>query len=149
MKKYSYFLIPLFTIFYLLFTAAAPASAHTWRLGTPLVPCGQNVNFPGTADDESKPCDRCQLFHLLKHLIDFGLLFILPVGGTLIFIYAGVLYILSGANPGMQGKARGIFTSTIYATLVIVLAWLITNTILVNLGDNVAANWYQFQCKAN
>ncbi len=126
----------LFSSFYFLFSVPF-ASAQTWNIGQPLVPCG----YQG-----GPACTRCELFHLLKNLMDFGFLFVLPFGGTLAFIYAGVLYILSAANPGMQGRARDIFTNTMYATIIICLAWVITNTILVNLGDNVSSNWYSFQC---
>jgi hypothetical protein len=61
-----------------------------------------------------------------------------------------VLYVLGAANPGLVGKANTIFKETIYAIIVIGLAWIITNTVLVNLGNNIKYKtpgaWYTFSC---
>ena len=134
MKKKIFAFILLSTLCFLLSTSIA--SAWTW--GEPLVPCGTSAN-PAT-------CTRCDLFHLLKNLIDFGLFAIVPVGGTLLFILAGIYYILGAANPSLLGRGKTIFENSFYAIIMIALAWLITNTILTNLGDNVSGNWYSFQC---
>ncbi len=134
MKKKIFAFILLSTLYFLLSTSIA--SAWTW--GEPLVPCGTSAN-PAT-------CTRCDLFHLLKNLIDFGLFAIVPVGGTLLFILAGIYYILGAANPSLLGRGKTIFENSFYAIVMIALAWLITNTILSNLGDNVSGNWYSFQC---
>ncbi len=134
-----------FSIAFLMFFIAAPAYAVDWL---PLVPCGLNQNPEGATQDYTHLCTQCDLFHLLRNLI-FAIQFgFVPVGGALLFLWAGFLYMLGGANPGYVGRAKEIFTNTVYAIIVISLAWVITNTILQNLAPDQAASWFQFSCTA-
>lgn len=114
------------------------SSVSAWTYGQPLVPCDTSAN--------PKPCGLCDLWALAKNIIDFILIGVTPVVGTLLFILAGVYYLLGGANPGLTSRAKNIFTNTIYAIILMVLAWLIVNTIIVNLGSNVPGKWYQLTC---
>ncbi len=130
--------------------------AHTdpnspfWLPGEPIVPCGQVNDFQGSPDDERVPCDQCQLWHLLKHLVDFILIAAAPILATVFFIVAGVYMILGGANPGMLSQGKSIFKNTFIGLLIVMLAWLITNTLINSLvAPNFGGNplpWYEFYC---
>lgn len=126
------------------------AGAVDWL---PLVPCGLNAR-PADGDPNTnytQPCNRCELLHLLRNLIFAVMLGVVPLGGTLLFVIAGFLWILGGANPGYVSQAKSIFTNTFYAILVIALAWIIVNTIIKSIAkDEIFANqpWYKFACTA-
>ncbi len=129
----------------LLMVLAPSAFAVDWL---PLVPCGLNPG-PGVDPARTKPCNQCDLFKLLKNLIDMVLFGITAPLATLFFVAAGLLYILSGANPGLASRARSIGTNTFYALLIIGSAWLIVNTLLRSfVKDNVAAEWWKITCSA-
>jgi hypothetical protein len=134
------------------FVPARFAFAHSdlnspfWTPGQPIVPCGQSKDSPTTPwDDETQPCDYCQLFHLLRHLIDFVLIAAAPVLATTFFIIAGVMMMFGGANPGMLAQGKRIFKDTMIGLLIVMLAWLITNTIIRTLTDQGDA-WTSFKC---
>ncbi len=119
----------------------------------PIVQCGhtQSADFVGPIEnpDYYKPCTACGFFKMVKNTIDFMLYIITPVLATTFFIWAGFMILLSGANPGLYGKAKNIFTNTIYAVIIILCAWLITNTFIQAFGPaNMAGNWWQYQCPA-
>lgn len=129
----------------LFFVLAPVVSAVDWL---PLVPCGVKSDPTRSAE-----CNQCELLHLLRNVI-FAIQFgFVPIFGGLMFVYAGILYVLGAANPGLITKANNIFKESIYAIIIIGVAWLITNTVLVNLGSNITYNgrvdgkWYEFQCK--
>ncbi len=116
-----------------------------WTPGEPLVPCG----IKGYPD-----CTKCELLHLVRHLIDFMLLAAGPVLATLFFIIAGVYIMLGGANPGMLAQGKRIFKDTVIGLLIIMLAWVITNTLINTLvqqavgpGINFSFDtWWAISC---
>ena len=113
-------------------------SAHAGFL--PIVQCGTST---------TKECNTCDLFAMVKRMIDFGIYVFTPAVATAFFIYAGFLMLLSGANPGLFGKAKGIFTNTIYGVAIVLTAWLITNTFIINFGPaNAQKSWSEFTCPA-
>src|SRR3989344_2877742 len=131
-----------------LFLVFAPlAQAVEWL---PLVPCGLNPpENPADrlADSYYQPCNRCDLLKLLKNLIDMMLFGVTAPLATLFFVFAGLLYILSGANQGLASRARSIGTNTFYALLIIGGAWLIVNTLLRSFADeNIATDWWKLTC---
>lgn len=107
----------------------------------PIVQCGNSVN--------PAPCTTCDFFKLVKNLIDFTLYVLTPILATVLFIWAGFQMLLAGANPGLYSNAKNIFKNTIYGVIVVLTAWLITNTFIQALGPaNMTGNWWQFQCPA-
>src|SRR3989344_3490931 len=108
-------------------------STGFWTPGDPIVPCGASKNDPDTSyDDESLACTRCDLLHLLRHLIDLVLVFIAPVVGTLFFIVAGVMIMMGGDNPAMLSRGKGIFTNTLIGIFIILMALLGCNKLILN-----------------
>ena len=170
------FLILLSTFYFLLSTSALAHTRNEglWRIGQPIVPCGRTLpgggqciidpqnntgecfggsNGGNTCFDNSdcgnqQPCTQCQLWHLLKHLIDFVLVAAAPILATLFFIIAGVYIMLGGANPGMLSTGKSIFKNTFIGILIVMLSWLITNTLIQSLADPTAigGNWYEYSC---
>lgn len=116
--------------------------------GWPLVPCGLSQDNPATTIVESKPCGRCDLFQLLKNLIDFVSYGLMPPLAVLFFVWAGFLILLSGANPGLYAQGQTIFKNTFYGIIILLLAWMITNTLILSIGAsyNNASNWWEFTC---
>lgn len=124
------------------------ALAHNgglWTPGVPLVPCG---NIAGG----DVPCDKCQLWHLLKHLIDFIMVAAAPIMATIFFVIAGVYLMLGGANPGMLSTGKRMFKDTFIGLLIVMMAWLMVNTLIRSLvdpltyGSGPGMDWYEFYC---
>src|SRR3989338_11146857 len=107
--------------------------------GLPIVQCGTST----TAD-----CTRCDLFKLLKNLIDFTVGVLMPAVAILFFVWAGFLILLGGANTNLVTQGRQIFSTTFFGILIMLSAWMITNTFIKSIGYNYdnADNWWQFTC---
>ena len=116
----------------------------------PLVPCGLNPPPLGeTRLDASyyQPCNRCDLFKLLKNVIDFVLIGLMPPAAAILFVWGGFLILMGGANPGMISKGKDIFWNTSIGVAIILASWLMTNTIIRSIAaDNIAPEWWKFQC---
>lgn len=144
-------LVVLAFIFYFLFLNIA--SAHTsglWTPGDSIVPCGKTppAGFVGPLTPEQQPCTQCDLLHLLKHLIDFILVAASPILATTFFIVAGVYMMLGGDNASMLSTGKSIFKNTFIGLLIVVLSWLITNTLIKSLADPsaIGGEWWSFTC---
>ena len=100
-----------------------------------LVPCTGNTE-----------CTVCHLQVLAMNVLNF-LVMISAVVAALLFVNAGVLYVMSSANPGNIAKAHKIFTSTLVGAVIIFASWLLINTIMMSLvaGDNFTG-WNNLLC---
>jgi hypothetical protein len=81
----------------------------------------------------AKPCDFDAFIKLLNNIITW----ILSIATTIFaisFIYGGFLYVTSGDKPGNRDKAKDILWSTLKGFVIILVAWLIVYTILINLA---------------
>ena len=133
----SYFLLSTF------------AWAHTdggfWKPGDSIVPCG---NIKDASGEVINPCTQCELLHLTRHIIDFLMIAATPILATFFFVIAGVFLMVGGANPGMLSTGKRIFKDTFIGLVIVMMAWLITNTIIRTLADPgvVGNKWYEFSC---
>lgn len=107
-----------------------------------LVPCGLDPNG-------SDACNICDLFKLADNVIKFFVFKLVPLIATLSFVYAGVLFLTSGASPGNFTAAKTIMTNVSIGLALIFSAWMITNTLihLAVVDQNIADHWYQIECK--
>ncbi|MBI2674210.1 MAG: putative Ig domain-containing protein [Candidatus Yanofskybacteria bacterium] len=107
--------------------------------GLPIVQCGTST---------TEPCGRCDLFKLLKNLIDFTTYVLMPAVAILLFVWAGFLILLGGASTALVAKGRQIFSTTFFGILIMLSAWMITNTLIKSIGSNYdrADNWWEFTC---
>ena len=112
------------------------AQAVSWW---PLVPCGTSIN--------PTPCNRCDLLKLLKNIIDFVLVGLMPPVAAILFVWGGFLILMGGANPGWISQGRSIFWNTAMGIAIILASWLITNSIIRSLAeDNIAPEWWKLEC---
>lgn len=111
-----------------------------------LVPCARLVDNPATGDiDESKPCNICALFYMLKNITNF-ILDLAISAGVFILILCGLFYAFSSGNPGKIEKAKNIMGKTIGGIALVFIAWLIIAIILQALGYANISIWNQVNC---
>ena len=92
-----------------------------------IVPCGR----------EGQPaCTTCDIFVLASNVINFILFTVTPAIAVLLFLIAGFMILLGGANPGLITTGKNIFKTTVYGLLLVFGAWMLTNTILKSLAGN-------------
>ena len=88
---------------------------------------------------------------LAMRILNF-LVMISAVVAALLFVNAGVLYVMSSANPGNIAKAHKIFTSTLVGAVIIFASWLLINTVmssLVDRGNSSFTGWNNLLCTGN
>lgn len=113
-----------------------PLGASAQLLG-PLVECGnQIVITEGCPAPDGGPgytvageCDFCDIVKLAQKLINFFVAFTVVVA-TLMFVYAGILYMTSASNEGNIKKAHGIFWSVLMGLVFVLAAWLIVDVVM-------------------
>jgi len=105
----------------ILIIAAAPNIAFAW--GGVSSYCTQ----PGGG------CSLCDGIRMVKAALDWINAVSISLGMLSILI-GGIMYVFAGANPGLVGKAKGIFKATAIGLGFIFGAWLIVNIILVGTG---------------
>ncbi len=151
-------LIVIFSVF-LFVTLSQTVFAVSWW---PLVPCGlqaqpkdsNGVELPKTGlngHDYTQLCNRCDLLRLLKNIIDFVLVGLMPPAAAILFVWGGFLILMGGANPGWISEGKKIFWNTAIGVAIISSSWLITNTIIKSVANESVTNpntpWYQFECR--
>ena len=105
-----------------------------------LVPCGHGA-----------PCDLCDLYVLVKNIIDFILLkFILPVA-VISLLIGGILILTSRGNPSQLQTGKAALYNTVIGIIIAFAAWLLISTLLSTLGFknfNGGLPWNKFpECK--
>jgi len=88
-----------------------------------LVPCGN----PGQGE-----CDFGALVELIRRIIEFIVTLSVFVA-TGLFAWAGVLYFTAGGDTGKIDKAHKIFYSVAIGFVIILISWLVVDTILKTL----------------
>ncbi len=132
-------LIATFSVFLFVALSQTVLAVSWW----PLVPCGTSVN--------PAECTTCDLFRLVKNIIDFVLIGLMPPLATLLFVWGGFLILMGGANPGLISQGKTICWNAAIGIAIISASWLITNTIIKSLAEESVTNpnvpWYQFECR--
>ena len=128
-----------------LFTFVPANLAYAQVQYLPIVQCGRTAADAPAA--HKKDCTTCDFVKMVKNVIDLMIYMVTPALATFLFIIAGFLMLLSGANPSYFTQAKRIFTETIWAVVVILCAWMIVNTFIQSFGPpSAAGNWFQFSC---
>lgn len=142
---FSRYLIVIVSLVAILISVVPASAAPGWW---PLVPCGLNTEPEGKVG-YTEPCNRCDLFKLLKNLIDFTLFGLVPILATLFFVIAGFNIVLAGGNMSSFARGKQIFFDTVKAVAVLSISWLLVNTLVHSLArdQNVANKWWQFECR--
>jgi Lysozyme like domain len=69
-----------------------------------------------------------------------------------LFVNAGILYVMSPSNPGNVSRAHKIFTNTLIGLIIILVAYLLIDTIMKALYADPGAKWgpwNEFLCKGD
>ena len=85
---------------------------------TGLVPCDTNCGFE-------------DLIQLAQNVINFLIFKIAAPLGTIMFAYAGFLYVTNAGNESRVSEAHQIFWYVFWGLVVCLAAWLIVNFVLV------------------
>ncbi len=98
----------------------------------PIVPC---------TDD----CTLCDLWHLASNIINFiSFNLAIPVAAIL-FIAAGVTFLISGGSEEKVALARSIFTNTAIGIVIIFCSWMLIDTLVKSIADGTFSGaWNQF-----
>ena len=115
------------------FTAnLAYAGIHTG----PIVPCGGS----GQAD-----CTLCHLWNLGSNIINFISFNLAIPFATILFVVAGILFLVSGGNEQKISLAKSIFTNVIIGLVIIFTSWLLIDTLFKTIADGtVIGAWNVF-----
>lgn len=131
------------TAFFTFFLSIFPLSALA---DEPLESSGSNGLVP---DCFGPFCRACDLVTLSNNVINFGIAFSVIVA-TLMFAYAGILYVTAaGAGAEQVKKAHKIFVNIFVGLLVVLLAWLLVNITFSVLTGKGLADWTKIQCVNN
>ncbi len=94
-------------------------------------------------------CRACDLVELGSNVINFGVAFSVIVA-TLMFAYAGILYVTAGgAGPEQLKKAHQVLVNIFVGLLAVLLAWLLVNILFSVLTGKELNLWTKISCVAN
>lgn len=132
-KKYLITLISFFLIAFFIFPITAQAIDCTdWKIGGPLVQCG---NKP---DD---PCNFEDIFCLIRQVLDYVIGTLTPLLALLWFGFAGYKMMLSQGNPSKFNEGKNMLLYGIIGIIVIFSAPIIIKSFLQLIE---ADDWVKF-----
>ncbi|MES2014412.1 MAG: pilin [Patescibacteria group bacterium] len=138
MKKKLFFIFALSVLFIPIAVFAADPTASLEGTGPGLVP-----------QCEGAFCRACDLTELANNVINFGVAFSVVVA-TLMFAYAGILYVTAaGKGADQVKKAHGIFVNVFVGLVIVLISWLLIDigfSVLTGQGLSV---WSHIDCIAN
>lgn len=113
-----------------------------------LVPCGRKVDDPNTAIIENAPCTLCHLFVLFKKIVDEIVVPYVFLLAVLMIVVGGIILQTAGGDPGKIGQGKKILKAAIIGVIIILVAWLIVDTIIVFLtpADSPFQAWHTINC---
>ena len=112
-----------------------------------LIPCGRMVDDPTTDIIESNPCSLCTLIYTVQLIIKF-LIKIAIVVALIAIAFGGFLYISAAGSQEAIEKAKSIIKYAIIGFIVILVAWVIIDSVLATAGyiDPIGGEWYMMNC---
>lgn len=111
-----------------------------------LVPCARMIDDPTTGGiDESKPCNACAMFYMIKNIINF-VLSLTVTFGVFVLVLCGLLYAFSAGNPRRIDTAKSVAGKTIAGICLIFIAWFGVAIILQAFGYANVGVWHQVNC---
>jgi hypothetical protein len=90
----------------------------------------------------------CDVQELVQNVLNFSVAFSVIVA-TLMFAWAGILYVTAASNPEQVKKAHKVFGHIFVGLLLVLLAWLIVNILLSVLTGQGLEKWGHISCIAN
>lgn len=95
---------------------------------------------PACGGSGEPECGLCHLAQLAQNVINFLLVFAV-VSAAFLFAWAGGMLLVARDNANLVTRARSIFTSVLIGLIIILVAWLIVHTIIVELTGNDFTDW--------
>jgi len=136
----------LFVLAGLIFFIPLVASA-VWTPGQPLVPT-EVLQFVDGKNPSPQSVTMCNLFQLGDNLLTFSV-YLATLAASIMFAYAGILYVTAASNQENITKAKGIFGKVLVGFLFVLTAWLIVNVIMAVLLPEKSAPWNGVNCDRN
>jgi len=127
------FLLSIILLFVLLFFAQ-------FTLAQGLVPCGGSGQ---------PACTFCDFFVLIHNIVEFAIFTLAPILVILMITIGGFFILTSRGNPGQFSKGKNMIYWALIGYAVILLAWIIINTILMFIGTASwvdIGNWWNPTC---
>jgi len=95
---------------------------------------GANIVQAGFVTDPIVPCTNdcklCDIWHLASNIINFISFNLAIPAATLLFVAAGVMFLISGGNQEKVTSARSIFTNTVIGLVIVFCSWMLIDTLL-------------------
>ncbi len=123
-----------------------PLVSVAWVPGEPLVPqCFSVVTENGFTGSY---CEACHLVQLFDNLLQFAVYLSVAIA-TLMFTYAGFLYVTASAKQENIQTAKGIFGNVFIGLVFVLGAWLIINLVMNVFydQDRIKYPWNEIQCE--
>jgi hypothetical protein len=109
-----------------------------------IVPACDRVSQDGVGF--SGACQLCDLVKLANNMVHFAVALSVIVA-TLMFAYAGFLYVTAASKPDNIKTAHGIFVKVFVGLVIILVAWLVVDIIMKTLASNeVSGPWKEIEC---
>ncbi len=94
---------------------------------------------------EGAECRACDLSELANNVINFAVAFSVIVA-TLMFAYAGILYVTAASKPDQVKKAHGVFINVFVGLCIVLTAWLLVNITFSVLTGKSITIWTHIDC---
>lgn len=141
-----YFALGVLSLVVVVFAFSIPHLAVAGPLDGPIVPTCDAADQPGVGF--SGACQLCDLVHLADNMVRFVVAFSVIVA-TLLFAYAGMLYVTAASKPDNIKKAHEVFIKVFVGLVIILVAWLVVDIIMRTLaGAQFALPWRDIPCAA-
>ena len=75
-------------------------------------------------------CTVCDLFVLVKNLIDFILKDLVFPLAVIVLLYGGIMWVVAGGDEGKISKGKNAIKMAVYGIIVAFAAWLLIDTIV-------------------
>lgn len=93
-------------------------------------------------------CQMCHLIQLGNNIIRF-LISIFAVIGAILIAVGGFYMVTSAGNVSRRDKGKGILTNTVIGLIIMLVAWLVVDTVMKTLaGSKAYGMWREIQCVA-
>ena len=116
-----------------------PATVAADSTDNGLVPCNPSWDNNGTC---TEICTICIFFQLLYNIYDFMVFKIAGPVAVIALTIGGILVLVSGGNPNLQGTGKKIVYSAVIGLALVFCSWLIINTVLTILGYKNISSWW-------
>lgn len=131
-----FFIISVATFIFM----ALPMTIFAWAPGQPIVPqCYGSPNGPY--------CQACDFMNLINNLLAFAVYFSAFVA-TIMFAYAGFLYVTAASNQENLTKAKSIFGKVLLGFFFVLTAWLLIDIVLSVFTNKSFGFWTSINCAA-